>query len=51
MSSSPRPSPAQSPVVPEAASWPRRMVALAVDWSACLLVVDDLYDALVSEAQ
>ena len=39
MSSSPRPSPAQSPVVPEAASWPRRMVALAVDWSACLLVV------------
>lgn len=39
VSSSPRPSSAQSPVVPEAASWPRRMVALAVDWFACLLVV------------
>ncbi len=27
------------PAVPETASWPRRMLALAVDWFACLLVV------------
>lgn len=37
MSSTAHPS---APVtVPDAASWPRRMLALAVDWFACLLVV------------
>lgn len=28
-----------APDAPETASWPRRMLALAVDWFACLLVV------------
>ena len=51
----PPPAPAPSPASPhaaEAASWPRRVLALVVDWLACLGVAETLvaYGVLASNA-